>query len=387
MFTDNQRKCLSDVFKLKHDSKNIDRKIYLSMKKLTEKSDDTKVTGSFKIVERMGDPIKYLNSFTDIIYSLLFMDANHENACVPFADELRRKMDILKIGGYENFFSYFVNSGFLNVPEYFVNDFGQGMANDKCDFIIFPVFLFEKYGVSVTHYNMCIYNKREKSLERFEPRGSLSMGEFDLDEKLELFFNKKFPDVVDKYYAPIDICPIAGFQRMQVDEGDVIENDPVGFCLAWSVWYVDLRLFNPKKSQKQVIDFALKVFRENNMGLTKFIRTYNDAFRVFAKNFMQKNITLDMIKKYGNVYMYTLEGCSACEQAKKFLRKNMIYFTSISVVDDKFKIPDGREADFTTFSHISRITGKSDNTFPIIYIQKNIFLGGFSDLQALHDSK
>lgn len=386
MLTKEQKKCLIDVFRLRHDSENIDEEIYLSLKKLSEKESDEKPTGSFKITERVGKPINHINNFVDTFYSMLFIDANHENAHVMFVEELKKKLYFPDTVGTQNILIYVRDEDVLRVPSYFINEFKQSLGEDATDFIIFPLLLYRTKFPDSSHCNICIYNKVDKNFERFEPYGSLKKGEFYVDYSLKNFFNENFPGVINEYNTPMDICPIYGFQRLQAGEKDKIDTDPVGFCIAWSMWYAELRLFNPKKSQKQVIDFALKTFRENKTSLTKFIRTYNDAIRQFTHDYIQKNVTLDMIKKYGKVEVYTLEGCPSCKLAKDLLKKHNISFTEIAVIDENTDIKKLIEKypNYVYFSH-HKIRPKKNPTFPIIYIQNNTILGGFSDLRKLKE--
>jgi glutaredoxin len=385
MLSKKQKKCLVKVFDLRYKGKNLDKEIYLSLKKMTEKESDEKPTGSFKIAERIGKPVvEHISAFMDVFYSMLFIDANHKNVHVMFIEELRKKLYISGTVHTNNIITYIRNQDSLYIPSYFIDEFSLVIKDYSSDFVIFPI-LYQTSFSNVSHYNICIYNKINKSLERFEPHGSLKKGEFYVDDALKNFFNDIFPNSVNKYYTPIEICPFYGFQRIQVKEMDIIDTDPVGFCIAWSVWYVDLRLLNPKKSQKQVIDFALKTFKEKKTSLTKFIRTYNDALRNFTHEYIQKNVTFETIKKYGQVEIYTLEGCSSCKQAKELFIKHGIKFTEFAVLDENADEKTRKKYPKYVYFSNKKIQPRNNPTFPIIYIQQNVLIGGFSDLKKLKE--
>lgn len=381
MPTTDQIICLARLFDLKPGEKLI-KNLYASLKKVAEKQTESNVTGSFKLGER-GDEnvLDHIVEFIDCIYSLLFIQANHANAYVLIPEGVKKNIYVESFKNYSLFVQYFLNDDEIQVPSYFVKEFNEGLSQDKYDFIIFPIFFITPDAV---HYNMCIYDKTHKSFERFEPYGALSVGEFDLDSLIQMFFNEELPNVIETYNAPIDFCPIFGFQKLQVIENEPIDADPHGFCLAWSVWYVDLRLFNPNKTQKQIIEFALKTLKTRGVSLTKFIRAYNNAFATFVHDYIEKNITLEMIKLYGDVIIYTLEGCDACIKAKKLLKKYRISFREYIVVDDIEKAQKRKKGQYESLSNLQSMF-KKQLTFPIIFIHEKMLLGGFSDLQKLKE--
>ena len=80
--------------------------------------------------------------------------------------------------------------------------------------------------------------------------------------------------MIKKMYSPLDFCPYLGFQRIQYAEGQQKSTDPGGFCLAWATWYADIRMANPNKTQKQVIQMALDRMKFSPESFTTFIRSY-----------------------------------------------------------------------------------------------------------------
>ena len=365
-------------------------------------------TGSFKMVERTENPIKFISTLADGIYSLLFIKANNENVCVVFANDLSQSVNILGLTGFDDFVNFDWPTQEMHIPDYFYEKFKQALITDECKFIVFPLFIINIDERGQNHCNMYIYDKKEKSLERFEPNGSLFMEGFfeptdfmsmegsddfmpaespNLDEQFLQYMGYMLPDVVDKYYPPVEFCPQIGFQQMQVNEREKIEADPEGFCTSWSVWYAELRLSNPEKSQKQVIDFALKTFKENNVGLTKFIRSYYNAFKKFARDYMRKNLTLEMIRKHGIVSIFTFGGEIGGKLAKEYMTKHGIKFLEFKVVDDHTynKQPEKTRHMFITHADIEKIMGTTDFDFPIIRIHKHVILGDFEDLKSLRE--
>lgn len=144
--------------------------------------------------------------------------------------------------------------------------------NPKPNFIIMP------FGFP-GHANYLIYDSKTKELERFDPNG-FTVGEEcnppNLEKKLKDLFNSNVQQgMIEKVYAPMSFCPRKSFQSLQHSEGEEKTGDPGGFCAAWCSWYADTRLANANKTRKQVVDMALKKFRDEPESMTEYIRSYS----------------------------------------------------------------------------------------------------------------
>jgi glutaredoxin 3 len=154
---------------------------------------------------------------------------------------------------------------------------------DKCkklkkkkEFFIVPLGL-EWVNSPIAHSNFVIYNFITHELELFEPHtvNEYRIPEHKVHSSILNTFTNIFNLPVSKYHKPIDYCPYFGIQTLQYQEKQKISTDPGGFCQAWSTWYVDTRLSNPKKTRKQVIDLALQLLTSNSISFTEFIRSYS----------------------------------------------------------------------------------------------------------------
>ena len=233
----------------------------------------------------------------------------------------------------------------------------------------------------MTNYNICIYDKKNKTLERFDPHGS-RLTNPEIDFELERVINNNMPNTVKKVYGPLDICPLIGFQWVQVSENEIYDKtDPVGFCVAWGMWYVELRLSNPKQTQKQVIEFALEIFKKEGRNLTSFIRNYNAAFVKFRDDYIQKTLTLDKLRKIGAIII-TRKNCKYCDYAKNFLIENFIGFVTCDVVKEgePTTLNYIREKDIKNLFGIRQLP-----TYPIIMTNNDIIIGGFAELSKLRE--
>jgi hypothetical protein len=183
--------------------------------------------------------------------------------------------------------------GYISVPKNFFNKFTQCPSKR---FIVFP------FGYNCTdsgHANYMLYDRKLKSMERFETFGrinSVCLNPPNLDKKiLELFINKFGTDFIKNYYTPLSYLPDENFQTIQEREKEWIDRDeeeePVGYCSVWSAWYIDLRLSNPDIDREKLVQLALNKLNKLPITLTSFIRNYssmlvdisNEIKKIYAK--------------------------------------------------------------------------------------------------------
>lgn len=141
----------------------------------------------------------------------------------------------------------------------------------------------------MAHANGFIIDKRDKSVELFEPHGSQIMQ--SLGDQLKIadfyaafadYFRSNFPRDIKSIFTPADAwCPLASFQTLQEQEIDQSSiTDPRGFCVAWTLWWIDFRLRNADStlSRSELMRAALARMRalssSNGLSMTDYIRNY-----------------------------------------------------------------------------------------------------------------
>ena len=138
------------------------------------------------------------------------------------------------------------------------------------------------------HANILLYDKENNSMERFEPYGSNFPPGFNynpniLDQYLERLFSNYFTEKInDKdftYYKPLSYEGKVGFQLLDTIEYAKEKNigDPGGFCGAWSLWYIEMRISNPNIERGPLIN-----------KLINYIRIKAVSFRSVIRNFTKK---------------------------------------------------------------------------------------------------
>ena len=158
----------------------------------------------------------------------------------------------------------------------------RAINSKKIRFILIKLTII--IGPSVTHSNIILYDKQNHILERFEPYGDVGYLSSDkLDKFLLLKFSKIFGPF--KYIIPKNIKGV-GFQTISNETDKTLKkiNDPNGFCLAWSFWYIEQRLSNPEENPNELMD------KINNDLVVNVDSTSND----------EENPYLNLIRTYAN---------------------------------------------------------------------------------------
>ena len=149
-------------------------------------------------------------------------------------------------------------------------------------FVVIPL-VIRNIGVHKSHANMIIYDKTNKTAERYEPEGFIQMGANrlvyeDIDRDIAEFFSSSgFIHDISDYFGPVNFCPNwpewvegkIGHQKLQKLERG--KNKKV-MCAAWSIWYADMRLSNPDKPRDAIIHESIDSMKTSGFG--KFIQKY-----------------------------------------------------------------------------------------------------------------
>ncbi len=177
------------------------------------------------------------------------------------------------------------------------------LANNKKRFIIYKLTL-TPYN-SGTHANVCIYDKQNMTVERFEPFGYNSLLDADvLDDKLEKYFKNQYGEI--KYIKPKDYLNKIKFQIISDDSNPNNKKlgDPFGYCLAWTYWYMELKINNPDDKPDELINNAyneiIKKYGNQQGFMLQFIRDYARELDVL-KNETLKDMKINETEFY-NVY-------------------------------------------------------------------------------------
>ena len=148
------------------------------------------------------------------------------------------------------------------------------------------------------HANTIIYDFNNFTVERFDPYGDTVKYDKLLDEILEeeLTWNTGF-----KYLKPSDYMPVAGFQTIsdELNPYKQKSGDFGGYCLAWSIWYLEHRILNKNVKQNELVTKLIKKLSIDKNTFMENIRNYANKLNE-AKIYHLKNIGID-IKTITNI--------------------------------------------------------------------------------------
>lgn len=146
----------------------------------------------------------------------------------------------------------------------------DNINSQNIDFIVLFIRLIHRNGEG--HANILLYSKKINEIERFDPFGSGYDNE--LDVKLDKYFSDIIPKV--KYVSPRDYMSTVGFQKIDVSESqNEYIGDPEGYCVAWSLWYVDMRITFPNITRTKLIKYIMQQIGEKHMKYRSIIRNYS----------------------------------------------------------------------------------------------------------------
>ena len=151
----------------------------------------------------------------------------------------------------------------------------------KIRFIMIKISLI--VSVQFTHANMIIVDLKDNSVRRFEPYGISDVNDEEyLDNYLKDNISKALNKKV-KYYRPNDYLEITKFQSVSNDHMNDYRKsgDPMGYCLAWCLWYVELKLNNPDLPEIELIETASK-------KITKYYKKSNNPYLSFIRDYSRK---------------------------------------------------------------------------------------------------
>jgi len=189
-----------------------------------------------------------------------------------------------------------------NQFEYYIHPYLNILINANknkydCSMILLSV-LLPHGGL---HAMILYYDFKNNLIERFDPYGNTFDMDINMDDVLEeeLTWNTGFSYVNVKKYLPV-----AGFQSLS-DEDNILNQKPGdfgGFCLAWCLWYLELRLKNLKCNSKVLVKKAISKLLQTESSINNFIRNYSnniDKYRLLElekagiDKLRTSNITLD----------------------------------------------------------------------------------------------
>jgi surface protein len=207
------------------------------------------------------------------------------------------------------------------------DDYFDTIANDlyECinrntETIIIPITLQFKDGA---HANVLIYRKNNNTIEHFEPHGSkmsIQNGDYyhsltkDLLETIIDKLNEKLqghepPLNQVTFVSSEQVCPSGiGLQVLDNEIKNTIlangKEETKGYCLAWSMFFTELALLNPKFTSQQLLTQILGYSKKDPNFIKNLIRGYvlniSEILETYFSSFFGERANLQHIYKSFN---------------------------------------------------------------------------------------
>jgi hypothetical protein len=180
---------------------------------------------------------------------------------------------------------------FSNENKYYIHPYLNNIINNYINiknkrFVFVTITI---YNDNSSHANILIYDLLKMTVERFEPYGNdFDFYNIDMILEEELTWNTNLT-----YISPKEYLPYAGFQTIS-DENNIYNfksNDLQGYCLAWCLWYIEIRLINPDINQKKLVDKLINKLNNLNISYKDYIRNYSFKItKLIYKDLKKKKI-------------------------------------------------------------------------------------------------
>ena len=262
---------------------------------------------------------------------------------VNYIDTIFKKQNVctIKLNEINN---YFVNVNIsdltFSVSQQLENYLNACKQNKKIQFYIIPIALlfpntFESNELDIYtsgHSNVVIIDTINGVIEYFEPHGINYQGnqvmyntqliiQTVISQILPLFspkYNNKY--IFENVFAS---CPYFG---IQTDDS---------FCLAWSLFYTELRILNPQHTSQDIINDLSKWDRNYTLDYIKKYISYIQDKSVYRKNIIYNSVTTikigDKDINYPPSYFKPLELNNVVETKSLITRINVLLYQYIKI--------------------------------------------------------
>ena len=185
-------------------------------------------------------------------------------------------------------YPYYRNKKFVLTPEVFE----KCLINTKIEYMVMPL------GYS-SHLNVLFIDKKNKTVERFEPYGEIIYSQSifpesqtDIDQSIEDYFK----NYLYKYYSPQSFCPREGIQyKMEkLQDSPTTKYGTSGFCVSWSYLFALSRLKYPNESNETIAKNLMK--RIEKIAKKKYMD--KKLPKIDKKSYLQKDFILEFIYEY-----------------------------------------------------------------------------------------
>jgi ankyrin repeat protein len=311
-------KCNNNMLQTEKCYQEVKNHIMSTKKSYPSVDDEIDMDNKFKMIKgQFSNHGKFnANTLHNMIYTIIMLK-KYKNLCIPSQKYIKDKVINDKLLQYSNdlfrspsemiitdlvkmYSDYFYEIiPYLIIwrssNQYYINEhldyyLQRCLYSNSTRFIFFKI--TQVASSSGTHANVVIFDKETGVMDRFEPYGVIPHLESNKLDKLiekklgsiiKSYLKKEKKNIKFKYLAPKDYIRGVGYQTISNDAETAVKKlgDPHGYCLAWTYWYLEMRLNNPDLTPGEVIDKAnssiiqkAKTTDLSNSLFIDFIRDY-----------------------------------------------------------------------------------------------------------------
>ena len=155
---------------------------------------------------------------------------------------------------------------------------------------VVPVFLV---GSQFTHAhsNIILFDFKKQTCERFEPYG-FSTDDTRFDTRMRHFLKNSLLPFKMKYLKPLNDEDFQETEEHQISDSafsvEVISSDPGGYCAAWCIWYIEMRLRYSNLTREQLVSKINSKIKKLDTSVRELIRNYSEYLIRVSDKIMEK---------------------------------------------------------------------------------------------------
>jgi len=207
----------------------------------------------------------------------------------------------------------------FDMPSDQMERFDQMIHDAHIRFILVAIAIYnkntcskKKINAQENHFNVLLIDKHKSQAELFEPHGRYQYDakhiEYDrkqLDSELEKFL--KHYHIT--YISPEEYCPFFSFQMFENHEKEDEKDYKNGFCIAWCMMWIDIRIRYPDMDRGKLLRELMKEMSSNQRGFKNFIQGYVSMIHDFMMedlNDLENILLFDLTSMLPNDQRYIL---------------------------------------------------------------------------------
>jgi hypothetical protein len=229
--------------------------------------------------------------FTDVAIFVKYLMDKHDKLYIPiYSGNYNNNIDediILPDSSLEEYNNYPWLIIWNNKDNYFIHPkLNTLMKKNKKKYDYGAVILSLRLPNDGLHATALLYDFKRNMIERYDPYGNTKLLDNDLDEILK----KKLADPIKMKYCDTSCYfPVAGFQTLS-DENNIFHQkmgDFGGFCLAWTLWYIEHKNMNKDIEPRQLVRKTLNRFMGMKIKPIEYIRNYANYINKYRIKFLK----------------------------------------------------------------------------------------------------